>query len=98
MIVGFRDEWLRAFFVDDVRSNKIPPDIRDRLFRKLQMIDDATNDQDLRTPPSNHFEKLRGELKGLHSIRVNKQWRLIFAWNGRRGEASGVYLDDHSYR
>jgi proteic killer suppression protein len=98
MIVGFRDEWLRAFFVDDVRSNRIPPDIRDRLFRKLQMIDDATNDQDLRTPPSNHFEKLRGELKGLHSIRVNKQWRLIFAWNGRRGEASGVYLDDHSYR
>ena len=36
-------------------------------------------------------------LKGLHSIRVNKQWRLIFRWNGGRGEASEVYLDDHSY-
>jgi proteic killer suppression protein len=61
------------------------------------MLDDATTDQDLRVPPSNHFEKLRGKLEGLHSIRVNKQWRLIFLWNGGRGEASGVYLDDHSY-
>ena len=40
------------------------------------MIDDATTDQDLRVPPSNHFEKLRGNLAGFHSIRVNKQWRL----------------------
>lgn len=98
MIVNFRDEWLRAFFEDDVRSNKIPPDIEERLFRRLQMLDDATNDQDLRVPPSNHFEKLRGNLKGLHSIRVNRQWRLVFAWDGKRGEAAGVYLDDHSYR
>ena len=57
MIVGFRDEWLRAFFVNDVRSRQIPPDLESRLFRKLQMIDDATTDQDLRVPPSNHFEK-----------------------------------------
>jgi len=52
----------------------------------------------LRVPPSNHFEKLRGDLDGLHSIRVNNQWRLIFRWDGRQGEASGLYLDDHSYR
>jgi proteic killer suppression protein len=97
MIIGFRDEWLRVFFVNDRRSRKIPPDIEARLFRKLQMIDDATSDQDLRLPPSNHFEKLRGNLDGLHAIRVNKQWRLIFRWDGGRGEASGVYLDDHSY-
>lgn len=68
------------------------------MFRKLQMIDDATTDQDLRSPPSNHFEKLRGELAGLCSIRVNDRWRLIFRWDGRRGEAEGVYLDDRSYR
>ena len=98
MISGFRDDWLRAFFVDDVRSRNIPPDLANRLFRKLQMLDDATTDQDLRVPPSNHFEKLRGKLQGLHSIRVNSQWRLIFRWDGRRGEASGVYIDDHSYR
>lgn len=98
MIVSFRDEWLRAFFVEDVASRKIPADIESRLFRKLQMIDDAMTDADLRVPPSNHFEKLRGNLEGWHSIRVNKQWRLIFQWDGSRGEAANVYLDDHSYR
>jgi proteic killer suppression protein len=98
MIVSFRDDWLRDFFVEDVRSRKIPTDLEDRLFRKIQMIDDATTDQDLRVPPSNHFEKLRGNLEGLHSIRVNQQWRLNFQWDGSRGEAKDVYLDDHSYR
>ena len=98
MIVSFRDEWLRAFFVEDVSSRTIPADIEARLFRKLQMIDDATTDQDLRTPPSNHFEKLRGNLASFHSIRVNRQWRLVFRWDGDRGEAEDVYLDDHSYR
>ena len=98
MIVSFRDEWLRAYFVEDVSSRKIPADIESRLFRKLQMIDDAMTDQDLRVPPSNHFEKLRGNLEGWHSIRVNKQWRLVFRWNSGRGEAESVYLDDHSYK
>lgn len=98
MVLSFRDEWLRAFFVEDRQSRRIPPDLESRLFRKLQMIDDATCDQDLRVPPSNHFERLRGNLTGLYSIRVNDRWRLIFRWDGGRGEAEGVYLDDHSYR
>jgi len=98
MIVNFRDDWLRAFFVDDIRARNIPPDLESRVFRKLQMIDDAATDQDLRVPPSNHFEKLRGKLADFHSIRVNQQWRLIFKWDGGRGEATDVYLDDHSYR
>jgi len=98
MILSFRNDWLRRFFVEDIQSRNIPPDIEGRLFRKLQMIDDATTDQDLRTPPSNHFEKLRGDLAGRHSIRVNKQWRLVFQWDGGKGEATDVYLDDHSYR
>ncbi|GES47042.1 plasmid maintenance system killer protein [Rhizobium dioscoreae] len=98
MIVSFRDEWLRDFFVEDVHSKKIPSDLDSRLFRKLQMIDDAVTDQDLRIPPSNHFEKLRGNLEGFCSVRVNKQWRLIFRWDGGRGEAVDIYLDDHSYR
>lgn len=98
MIASFRDEWLRAFFVEDTRSRRIPSDLEGRLFRKLQMIDDAATDQDLRVPPSNHLEHLRGNLAGFHSIRVNRRWRLVFRWNGSRGEAEGVYLDDHSYR
>ena len=98
MIVSLRDDWLREFFVNDVRSKKIPSDLESRLFRKIQMIDDAATDQDLRAPPSDHFEKLRGNLEGFHSIRVSKQWRLIFQWDGGRGEAIGVHLDSHSYQ
>ncbi len=98
MIVGFRDAWLRAFFVDDTRSRHIPADLENRLFRKPQMIDDATTDQDLRVPPSDHFETLRDNLAGLPAIRVNSQWRLVFRWDAGSGEADGIYLDDHSYR
>jgi len=43
-------------------------------------------------------ERLRGNLAGSHSIRVNNQWRLVFRWDSSHGEAAGVYLDDHSYR
>lgn len=97
MIASFRDIWLRDFFLEDVRSKRIPPELESSLFRKIQLIDDATTDQDLRVPPGNHFEKLKGHLDGLHSIRVNKQWRLIFQWDNARGEAKGVYLDSHRY-
>jgi proteic killer suppression protein len=98
MIVSFRDEWPRAFFVEDARSRNIPADLESRLFRKPRMIDDATTDQDLRVPPGNHFEKPRGNLAGFHSIRVNNQWRLVFRWISSRGEAEGVYLDNPSWR
>jgi proteic killer suppression protein len=87
MTVSVRDEWLSAFFVEDIHSRTIPPDLESRLFRKLQMIDDATTNQDLRVPSSNHFEKPRGDLAGFHSIRVNKQWRMVCRWDGGRGEA-----------
>jgi proteic killer suppression protein len=96
MIESWRDTWLRDFFVDDAFAKKIPADIRDRVFLKLQMIDDATCDADLRIPPSNHFEQLGGPLEGWRSIRVKARWRLIFRWNG--SEASDIYLDDHAYR
>ncbi|MCB2181982.1 MAG: type II toxin-antitoxin system RelE/ParE family toxin [Desulfobulbaceae bacterium] len=98
MIKNCRDSWLWNFFENDTYSKKIPAEIKDRLFRKLQIIDDATCDKDLRSPPSNHFEKLSGALIGKVSIRVNKQWRLIFVWDESTGEASGVYLDNHEYR
>jgi toxin HigB-1 len=47
---------------------------------------------------SNHFEKLKGALAGLHSIRVNERWRLVFRCDGGIGEASDVYLDSHGDR
>lgn len=98
MIESFRDRWLLEFFIQDRHARQIPADVETRLFRKLQLIDDATTDADLRVPPSNHFEKLSGNLDGWHSIRVNQQWRLIFEWNAEAGNASNVYLDNHSYR
>ena len=96
MIVGWRDTWLKDYFEKDIHSKKIPANLRDRLFRKLQLLDDAVVDSDLRVPPSNHFEKLSGNLEGWHSIRVNDQWRLVFRWS--EGKAREVYLDNHSYR
>jgi toxin HigB-1 len=98
VIVNFRDTWLRTFFVEDLRSRRIPPDLEASLFRRLQMLDDAPTDRDLRVPPANHFEKLRGNLAGWHSLRVNKQWRIVFAWDGKHGEARDVYLDPHRYQ
>ena len=98
MIESFRDDWLRTFFVEDKHAKRIPADLEQRLFRKLQLIDDATTDADLRVPPSNHFEKLSGNLEGWCSLRVNQQWRLIFEWDGSDGKALNLYLDNHSYR
>jgi toxin HigB-1 len=98
VIVSFRDSWLEQFYRDDKRTKHVPANAEERLFRKLQLIDDATNDLDLRVPPSNHFERLKGRLKAWHSIRVTDQWRLVFQWNGSRGEATNIYLDNHSYR
>lgn len=98
MIQGFRDRWLRDFYLEDKVSRKIPAGIKHRLFRKLQLIDDASCDLDLRSPPGNHFEKLKGNLAGKYCIRVSKQWRLVFTWSGTHGEARDVYLDNHDYR
>jgi proteic killer suppression protein len=56
----------------DIPSKKISSEIQDRVFRKLQMLDDSSSEADLRSPPSNHFEKLVGRLNGKFSIRVKK--------------------------
>ena len=84
--------------MEDIQSKKISAIIRSRIFRKLQLLDDATGDADLRSPPSNHFEKLSGQLQGKYSIRVNNQWRMVFVWDNERGEADGIYLDNNTYR
>lgn len=98
MIESFRDRALESFFRTGKSGKGMPADAADRLFRKLQLLDDATNDTDLRAPPSNHFEKPAGAMAGLHSIRVNGFWRLIFAWDGSTGKARDVRLDPHRYR
>ena len=62
------------------RSGKIPHEIQHVARRKLRMINNAQNINDLRIPPSNHLEKLRSNYKGYYSIRINIKWRIIFKW------------------
>jgi proteic killer suppression protein len=63
------------------RSKKLPNEIHEIARRKLRMLNNAQDMQDLRIPPSNRLEKLSGNLKNYHSIRINKQWRIIFIWD-----------------
>ena len=58
------------------------------------MLNAAVELRDLLTPPGNRLEALRGDLRGLHSIRVNDQWRLVFRWT-ERGPANVRLLDYH---
>ncbi len=96
MIKTFREQWLDDYYFRGAKSARIPSTTESALQRKLDIIHAANGEQDLRIPPGNRFEHLQGKLKGWCSIRVNKQYRLIFQWN--TGEASGVYLDPHNYR
>jgi toxin HigB-1 len=70
-----------------------PSDLAKATRRKLRMLAAATSLEDLRSPPGNHLEALSGEREGQHSIRVNDQWRLCFAW--RQGDAYDVEVVDY---
>ena len=63
-----------------LRSAKLPNQIQNIARRKLRMINNAATIYDLRIPPANRLEKLKGDLKGFHSIRINEQWRVILKW------------------
>ncbi len=74
-------------------SRKLPNDIHERAFRKLRQLNAAQTIDDLKEPPSNNLEKLKGDMKGYMSIRINKQWRLCFVWDGNH--ASNVETIDY---
>ncbi|EFH2682717.1 type II toxin-antitoxin system RelE/ParE family toxin [Escherichia coli] len=94
-IKDFRDAWLDDFFEFSTPHRKIPPDIHMTLSRKLDIVNAATTCKDLRSPPGNRYEELSGKLNGYSSVRVNKQYRLIFKWVN--GKAEDLYLDPHKY-
>ena len=75
------------------RSIKIPPEVQKVGRRKLRMINNSIDINDLRIPPSNRLEKLKGNLKDFHSIRINDQWRIIFKWE--TGHAQEVEIADY---
>ena len=74
-------------------SKKFQRDIQDRAFMKLNAIDAAVNLEDLRLPPSNRLEALKGDREGQHSIRINDRWRVCFEW--RSGNAEQVEIVDY---
>lgn len=78
MIKSFRDQWLNDYYFSGKKSPNIPSTIESALRCKLDIIHVAKGEQDLRVPPGNRFEHLQGNLKDWCSIRVNKQYRLIF--------------------
>jgi len=79
MIKTFADKETEKIW-NGLRSRKLPNEIQNVARRKLRMINNAQNMNDLRIPPSNHLEKLSGDLSNFYSIRINKQWRIIFIW------------------
>jgi proteic killer suppression protein len=72
---------------------KFPASILDRAFRKLRQLDAARTLDDLRNPPGNRLEVLRGDRKGQMSLRINDQWRICFVWLD--GDASNVEIVDY---
>ena len=80
MVKSFGDKETKKVW-DGIRSKKLPNEIQDIARRKLRMLNNSQDIQDLRIPPSNRLEKLSGNLKNYHSIRINKQCRVIFVWN-----------------
>lgn len=81
----------RLFHREPVRQ--LPPTLRRVALRKLVQLDAATRLDDLRVPPGNRLELLRGARAGQHSIRINDQWRLCFRW--REGDAFEVEIVDY---
>jgi proteic killer suppression protein len=92
VIKTFRDrDAERLFHREPVK--RLGPDVQRVALRKLRMLDAATVLEDLRVPPANRLEKLKGDRAGQFSIRVNQQWRICFAW--RSGHAFDVEIVDY---
>lgn len=92
MIKSFQDRETERFLATG-HSRKIGADVQERALKKLQILDAAKVVEDLRSPPSNHLEKLKGDRNGFWSLRVNKQWRIVFRFDG--GNAFEVAFVDY---
>jgi toxin HigB-1 len=92
VIKSFKDrDAERLFHREPVK--RLGPDVQRLGLRKLRMLDAATTIEDLRIPPANRLEKLKGDRAGQHSIRINRQWRICFVW--RSGDAHDVEIVDY---
>ena len=94
MIVSFGDRATEDLYHNrpTSRARRFPPDIVGLALVKMDMLNGAAAVLDLRSPPGNRLEALKGSLKGYRSIRVNERWRLVFRWEGN--DAHEVRLVD----
>jgi proteic killer suppression protein len=95
VIVSFGDRATEDLFHDrqTSRVRRYPPEILRPALQQLDMLNAARELRDLQSPPGNRLEALRGDLAGLHSIRINRQWRIIFRWEA--AEAREVRIVDY---
>ena len=92
MIQGFADKDTERVFRRE-RARRLSPTVQRLAQRKLVMLDAAESLQELRVPPSNRLEKLKGDRAGQYSIRVNDQWRICFRWS--QGRCFDVEITDY---
>jgi proteic killer suppression protein len=92
MIISFGSKETEQIW-SGIRVKKLSLQIQNTGRRKLRMLNNSQDLMDLRVPPSNRLEKLSGNLTDFYSIRINKQWRIIFKWDG--GNASEVEIIDY---
>jgi proteic killer suppression protein len=92
MIKNFRSRETEKIW-NGVPSKRLPQDIQQIARRKLRMLNNARSLNDLRVPPANRLEALKGGRSGQHSIRVNDQWRICFVWMD--GDADNVEIVDY---
>ena len=96
MIAGFGDSATADLYNGriDKGGHRLPSELRNVAVRKLDLIEVVTRLDELRVPPANRLEPLKGEREGTWSIRVNDRWRIVFRWID--GQAHGVSIvDDH---
>jgi proteic killer suppression protein len=93
VIINFKSKETKLIF-EGFTSSHYPTDIQKVALRKLLILDAAGSINDLRVPPGNRLEKLKGDREGHHSIRINDQWRICFIWTDE-GNASEVEIVDY---
>ena len=92
MIISFGSKETELIWNGE-RVKSLSSDLQEIARRKLRMLNNSQNIMDLRVPPSNRLEKLKGNMKDYYSIRINDQWRIIFKWD--HGNASLVEIVDY---
>jgi toxin HigB-1 len=92
MILNFKNKETKKIWEGEV-SLRLPRDIQNVARRKLRMLNNACQLNDLRIPPNNRLEALKRNRLGEHSIRINDQWRICFRWI--EGNAADVIIEDY---